>query len=122
MDLSGPASAENQTVILWVVCVMVPLLGIVVGALWRTMNANQKECREESVKNRTVAETAQAQVTQNLKDHGEKVEKLLCGALTETQRLAQTAIDECRQNREVLASNTKVLAGIESGHYRTRTT
>lgn len=97
----APVSTDNQEVILWVVCVLVVVLAIVVGALWRIMNRNQTECREEN-----------ARAWGECKALNDKVENLLTGALAETQTIARTAVDETRQTRKAIEENTKVLARI----------
>lgn len=105
----APPATDDQSVILWVIGTLVVVLVIAVIQLWRVMVRNQVECREENTRawSRCDEQTA-------------KVETLLTGALAETQRLAQTAIEESRQNRAALDRNTDVIRGIESGKYRTR--
>ena len=98
----APPSTDNQTVILWVVAVLVVVLSIVVLALWRLMNRNQAECRDENKKVWGKCEEKEAEIHRLLTEDAKRSEKL-----------ANTVT-------EALERNTKVLAGLESGKYRTR--
>lgn len=106
---TAPPASDDGSVLLWAIGVVVAALVVVVTALWKMMIRNQAECRDENTRAWKKCDEQQAEIKQ-----------LYAGALTETQALARTAIDEARKNREVLTETNKVIAGIESGKYRAR--
>lgn len=58
---SAPASADNQTVILWVVGVLMGALGIALVLLKRKMDENELNCQKANAAARSEAEAARAQ-------------------------------------------------------------
>lgn len=69
--LAAPQGSDNQTVILWVVGVLVFALTTVVAALWRKMGENAAECRAE---NKAARDEAAAVRTQNERLYQQAIE------------------------------------------------
>ena len=95
-------SSDNETVILWVVTVLVLVLAIVVFVLWRLMERNQVECREENKRAWLMADSKQAEIV-----------TLLTTLVVDSHRIL-------RRTNEVIETNNRLLVGLESGRYRTR--
>jgi len=98
----APMSSDNETVILWVVTVLVLVLAIVVFALWRLMERNQAECREENKRAWLMADTKQGEIV-----------TLLTTLVSDSNVIL-------RRTNEVIDTNNHLLAGLESGRYRAR--
>lgn len=54
----APASVDNNTVILWVVGVLVVVVLVIGKALWNKMEASEARCREENAKAHARADAA----------------------------------------------------------------
>lgn len=113
MPLTVPTSTDNQTVILWVVAVLV----VVAGYLFRQLSQRQAEaealCRAENERARATVESAYA-----------KIEALQSGAIAEAQRSAVQITAAMDKVADVIDRNTQALrdVGIGSGRHSTRET
>ena len=98
----APMSSDNETVILWVVTVLVLVLAIVVFVLWRLMERNQAECREETKRAWLMTDRKQAEIV-----------TLLTTLVVDSHQIL-------RRTNEVIETNNRLLVGLESGRYSTR--
>ena len=87
----APAHADNNTVILWVVLVLVAAVILVGKVLWAKMQENEKRMQDEIAKANTKMEAAQAKL---METHGGVMmeqQKTQLGANAAMSRMADVA-------------------------------
>jgi F0F1-type ATP synthase membrane subunit b/b' len=87
----APASTDNNTVILWVVLVLVAAVILVGKVLWAKMQENEKRMQDEIAKANAKAEAANAKL---LEVHGGTImeqQKTQLGANAAMNRMADVA-------------------------------
>lgn len=100
LPLAAPASADNETVILWAVGVLLVALGCIVAYLGRKIRDNENACKERDAK-------AEAE----RKAHQDKMEQLHQGALADQMKTQIQSNSVMSKVADALDRNTRVLEG-----------
>lgn len=103
---AAPTSTDNNTVILWVVCVLFVGLAVAVAVIYRTFTVRHVECQETGKK-----------AWEKVEEKDAKILELHEGLIAEGAKREADAQQLISRNTEAFSDLKGVINGLSSGRY-----